>query len=146
MPKLNISLAQMNIALGDVARNFRRMQDWSAEAARRLVQMPEPQVEEGMGQHVDPLRHLPVAGGMSVDAPGLIDNGPAFGGTEPSLAAADEDAMAEWPEQRVLGDEEVRRLESPGGLVPIGRPLGGPGFTRHLCAPPTAVGRGRRRP
>jgi omega-amidase len=44
MPKLNISLAQMNIALGDVARNFRRMQDWSAEAARRgshLVVFPE---------------------------------------------------------------------------------------------------------
>ena len=34
----------MNIALGDVARNFRRMQEWSAEAARRgshLVVFPE---------------------------------------------------------------------------------------------------------
>ena len=44
MPKLNISLAQMNIALGDVARNFRKMQEWSAEAARRgshLVVFPE---------------------------------------------------------------------------------------------------------
>jgi predicted amidohydrolase len=44
MPKLNISLAQMQIALGDVGRNFRRMQDWAAEAARRgshLVVFPE---------------------------------------------------------------------------------------------------------
>ena len=44
MPKLSISLAQMNIALGDVNKNFRRMQEWSAEAARRgshLVVFPE---------------------------------------------------------------------------------------------------------
>jgi omega-amidase len=44
MPKLSISLAQMHIALGDVGRNFRRMQDWAEEAARRgshLVVFPE---------------------------------------------------------------------------------------------------------
>lgn len=44
MAKLNISLAQMNIALGDVRRNFNTMQGWSAEAARRgshLVVFPE---------------------------------------------------------------------------------------------------------
>jgi predicted amidohydrolase len=44
MPKLNISLAQMHIALGDSARNFRRMQEWAIEAARRgshLLVLPE---------------------------------------------------------------------------------------------------------
>src|SRR5690606_2118739 len=44
MPKLSITLAQMHIALGDVGRNFRRMQDWAEEAARRgshLVVFPE---------------------------------------------------------------------------------------------------------
>jgi predicted amidohydrolase len=44
MAKLNISLAQMQIALGDVGRNTRRMQEQAAEAARRgshLVVFPE---------------------------------------------------------------------------------------------------------
>ena len=44
MAKLNISLAQMNIALGDIRRNFNTMQEWAAEAARRgshLVVFPE---------------------------------------------------------------------------------------------------------
>ncbi|MGQ9888427.1 MAG: carbon-nitrogen family hydrolase [Aggregatilineales bacterium] len=44
MAKLNISLAQMNIALGDTRRNFNTMQGWAAEAARRgshLVVFPE---------------------------------------------------------------------------------------------------------
>ncbi len=44
MPKLNISLAQMHIALGDVGRNYRRMQEWATEAARRgshLLILPE---------------------------------------------------------------------------------------------------------
>jgi predicted amidohydrolase len=44
MAKLNISLAQMNIVLGDVGRNTRRMQELAAEAARRgshLVVFPE---------------------------------------------------------------------------------------------------------
>ena len=44
MAKLNISLAQMNIALGDSGRNLQRMQNWSIEAARRgshLVVFPE---------------------------------------------------------------------------------------------------------
>lgn len=42
--KLNISLAQMNIVLGDTRRNFNTMQEWAAEAARRgshLVVFPE---------------------------------------------------------------------------------------------------------
>ena len=44
MAKLNISLAQVNIALGDIRRNFNTMQEWAAEAARRgshLVVFPE---------------------------------------------------------------------------------------------------------
>ena len=44
MAKLNISLAQMHIALGDPGRNFQRMQNWAVEAARRgshLVVFPE---------------------------------------------------------------------------------------------------------
>jgi predicted amidohydrolase len=44
MAKLNISLAQMHIALGDVGRNTRRMQEQAEEAARRgshLVVLPE---------------------------------------------------------------------------------------------------------
>jgi predicted amidohydrolase len=42
--KLTISLAQMNIVLGDTRRNFNTMQDWAIEAARRgshLVIFPE---------------------------------------------------------------------------------------------------------
>ncbi len=44
MTKLNVSLAQMQIALGDVGRNTRHMQDLAAEAARRgshVVVFPE---------------------------------------------------------------------------------------------------------
>lgn len=44
MAKLNISLAQMNIVLGDTRRNFNTMQEWATEAARRgshLVVFPE---------------------------------------------------------------------------------------------------------
>lgn len=44
MPKLNISLGQMNIALGDVRKNYARVQEWTEEAARRgshLVLFPE---------------------------------------------------------------------------------------------------------
>lgn len=44
MPKLNISLAQMNISLGDVTRNYTTMQRLTTEAARRgshLVVFPE---------------------------------------------------------------------------------------------------------
>jgi omega-amidase len=44
MPKLVISLAQMNIALGDVKKNVAQMEKWTAEAARRgshLVLFPE---------------------------------------------------------------------------------------------------------
>ena len=44
MPKLTISLAQMNISLGDVNRNLLMMEKWSKEAARRgshLVVFPE---------------------------------------------------------------------------------------------------------
>jgi omega-amidase len=44
MPKLVISLAQMNIALGDERKNVALMEKWSAEAARRgshLVVFPE---------------------------------------------------------------------------------------------------------
>lgn len=44
MAKLNISLAQMNIRLGDVRKNYNTMQQWSEEAARRgshLVVLPE---------------------------------------------------------------------------------------------------------
>ncbi len=44
MAKLNISLAQMNIKLGDVRKNYNTMQQWSVEAARRgshLVVFPE---------------------------------------------------------------------------------------------------------
>ena len=44
MAKLSISLAQMNIALGDTGRNFQRMQNLAVEAARRgahLVVFPE---------------------------------------------------------------------------------------------------------
>ena len=44
MAKLNISLAQMNIVLGDVGRNTYRMQEIAAEAARRgshIVVFPE---------------------------------------------------------------------------------------------------------
>ncbi|MEZ4669568.1 MAG: carbon-nitrogen family hydrolase [Anaerolineae bacterium] len=44
MPKLVISLAQINIALGDVKKNVAQMEKWTAEAARRgshLVLFPE---------------------------------------------------------------------------------------------------------
>lgn len=44
MPKLNISLAQMNIELGDVRKNTATMEKWAVEAARRgshLVVFPE---------------------------------------------------------------------------------------------------------
>jgi len=44
MPKLMISLAQMNIALGDVKKNTAQMEKWTAEAARRgshMVVFPE---------------------------------------------------------------------------------------------------------
>lgn len=44
MPKLVISLAQMNIALGDAKKNIALMDKWAAEAARRgshLVLFPE---------------------------------------------------------------------------------------------------------
>lgn len=44
MAKLNVSLAQMNIKLGDVRKNYNTMQQWSVEAARRgshLVVLPE---------------------------------------------------------------------------------------------------------
>lgn len=44
MAKLGISLAQMNIALGDVRKNTSTMEEWTAEAARRgsqLVVFPE---------------------------------------------------------------------------------------------------------
>src|SRR5688572_30161681 len=44
MPKLNISLGQMNIVLGDVRKNTARVQEWTEEAARRgshLVLFPE---------------------------------------------------------------------------------------------------------
>ena len=44
MAKLSISLAQMNIKLGDVRKNYNTMQNWSVEAARRgshLVVLPE---------------------------------------------------------------------------------------------------------
>jgi predicted amidohydrolase len=42
--KLSISLAQMNITLGDVRKNYNVMQEWSSEAARRgshMVVFPE---------------------------------------------------------------------------------------------------------
>lgn len=42
--KLNVSLAQMQIALGDLRKNTNTMQDWAVEAARRgshLVVFPE---------------------------------------------------------------------------------------------------------
>ena len=35
MPKLVISLAQMNIALGDAKKNIAHMDKWTVEAARR---------------------------------------------------------------------------------------------------------------
>lgn len=44
MPRVSISLAQMNIALGDVRKNVKQAEDWMAEAARRgshLVVFPE---------------------------------------------------------------------------------------------------------
>lgn len=44
MAKLSISLAQMNIKLGDVRKNYNTMQQWAVEAARRgshLVVFPE---------------------------------------------------------------------------------------------------------
>lgn len=44
MAKLSISLAQMNITLGDVRKNYNVMQEWAAEAARRgshMVVFPE---------------------------------------------------------------------------------------------------------
>ncbi|MBA3873809.1 MAG: hypothetical protein H0X30_32150, partial [Anaerolineae bacterium] len=44
MPKLVISLAQMNIALGDAKKNIALMDKWTTEAARRgshLVLFPE---------------------------------------------------------------------------------------------------------
>lgn len=44
MAKLSISLAQMNIALGDVRKNYNVMQQWAAEAGRRgshLLVLPE---------------------------------------------------------------------------------------------------------
>lgn len=44
MAKLVISLAQMNIALGDTRKNYNTMQEWATEAARRgshLVVFPE---------------------------------------------------------------------------------------------------------
>ncbi len=44
MAKLNISLAQINITLGDVRKNFNTMQEWAVEAARReshLLVLPE---------------------------------------------------------------------------------------------------------
>lgn len=44
MAKLSISLAQMNITLGDVRKNYNVMQEWSSEAARRgshMVVFPE---------------------------------------------------------------------------------------------------------
>lgn len=44
MAKLTISLAQMNIALGDVRKNTARLEEWTAESARRgshLVVFPE---------------------------------------------------------------------------------------------------------
>jgi predicted amidohydrolase len=42
--KLNISLGQMNIALGDTRKNFARVEEWTIEAARRgshIVVFPE---------------------------------------------------------------------------------------------------------
>ena len=44
MPKLTISLAQMQVVLGDVSRNTNQMQKMVAEAARRksnLLVFPE---------------------------------------------------------------------------------------------------------
>ena len=44
MAKLVISLAQMNIALGDAKKNIALMEKWTVEAARRgshLVLFPE---------------------------------------------------------------------------------------------------------
>jgi omega-amidase len=44
MPKLGISLGQMNIALGDTRKNIAQMEKWTAEAARRgsnVVVFPE---------------------------------------------------------------------------------------------------------
>ncbi len=44
MAKLVISLGQMNIALGDVRKNYQRVEEWTVEAARRgshLVLFPE---------------------------------------------------------------------------------------------------------
>ena len=45
MPKLTISLAQMQVVLGDVSRNTNQMQKMVAEAARRksnILVFPEP--------------------------------------------------------------------------------------------------------
>ena len=44
MAKLNISLAQMNIALGDVRKNLNTLEKWTAEASRRgshIILFPE---------------------------------------------------------------------------------------------------------